>query len=48
MNAADPRTAMLAEMSGCAHRLGMAFGAQAERAQTTADKRGRAQSQTKH
>ena len=29
---------MLAEMGACAYRLGMAFGAEAERAQTTADR----------
>jgi len=38
MNPADPRTAMLADMGACAYRLGMAFGAEAERAQATADK----------
>ena len=38
MNAADPRLEMLAEMGACAYRLGMAFGTEAERAQTTADK----------
>jgi hypothetical protein len=38
MDAADPRSAMLADMGACAYRLGMAFGAEAERAQTTADK----------
>ena len=37
MNATDPRVAMLAEMGACAYRLGMAFGTEAERAQTTAD-----------
>ena len=38
MDVTDPRLAMLADMGACAYRLGMAFGAQAERAQTTADK----------
>jgi hypothetical protein len=38
MTAADPRLEMLAEMGACAYRLGMAFGAEAERAETTADK----------
>jgi hypothetical protein len=38
MDTTDPRSAMLADMGACAYRLGMAFGAQAERAQTTADK----------
>jgi hypothetical protein len=38
MTAADPRLAMLADMGACAHRLGMAFGAEAGRAETTADK----------
>ncbi len=38
MNAADPRLEMLADMGACAYRLGVAFGAQAERAQTAADK----------
>jgi hypothetical protein len=37
MNAADPRSAMLADMGACAYRLGLAFGAEAERAQTTAE-----------
>ncbi len=32
MTAADPRSQMLSEMSQCAYRLGMAFGAEAERA----------------
>jgi hypothetical protein len=38
MDAADPRSAMLADMGACAYRLGMAFGAEAERARTTADR----------
>jgi hypothetical protein len=38
MTAADPRLAMLADMGACAHRLGMAFGAEARQAETTADK----------
>jgi hypothetical protein len=38
MDDADPRSAMLADMGACAYRLGMAFGAEAERAQTTADR----------
>jgi hypothetical protein len=38
MTATDPRLAMLADMGACAHRLGMAFGAEAGRAETTADK----------
>jgi hypothetical protein len=33
MNAADPRCAMLFEMTQSAHRLGMAFAAEAERAE---------------
>jgi hypothetical protein len=38
MNPADPRLAMLADMGACAYRLGMAFGTEAEQAQTAADK----------
>ena len=38
MTAADPRIEMLAEMGACACRLGMAFGAEAERALTTSDR----------
>ena len=38
MTAADPRHEMLAEMGACAGRLGMAFGAEAERARTTKDR----------
>lgn len=34
MIAADPRSQMLFEMGQCAYRLGMAFGAEAERAET--------------
>jgi hypothetical protein len=37
MDSTDPRIVMLAEMGACAYRLGMAFGAEAERAQTPAD-----------
>src|SRR5689334_1887644 len=32
MTAAEPRAAMLCQMAECAYRLGMAFGAEAERA----------------
>jgi len=35
MIAADPHVVRLSEMSQCAYRLGMAFGAEAERAQDT-------------
>jgi hypothetical protein len=38
MNSTDPRLAMLADMGACAYRLGMAFGTEAERAQTAADR----------
>ena len=38
MNSADPRPAMLADMGACAYRLGMAFGAEAERSVALADK----------
>jgi hypothetical protein len=38
MSAADPRVATLAEMSACAHRLGMAFAAEAEQAPDVARK----------
>jgi hypothetical protein len=38
MAAADPRAEMLSEMSQCAYRLGMAFGAEAERAPGLAKK----------
>jgi hypothetical protein len=38
MDASDPRSAMLADMGACAYRLGMAFGTEAERAQTAADR----------
>jgi len=34
MLAADPRSLRLSEMSQCAYRLGLAFGAEAERAET--------------
>jgi hypothetical protein len=38
MTPADPRLAMLADMGACAYRLGMAFGTEAERARTAADR----------
>jgi hypothetical protein len=38
MDSTDPRLAMLADMGACAYRLGMAFGTEAERAQTAADR----------
>ena len=38
MNAADPRSQPLFEMSQCAYRLGMAFGAEAERADAVREK----------
>lgn len=36
MTAADPRCAMLSELSQCAYRLGLAFGHEAERAEDAA------------
>ena len=38
MNAADPRCAMLSELSRCAYRLGLAFGREAEAAEDFARK----------
>jgi hypothetical protein len=38
MTAADPRSAMLSELSQCAYRLGLAFGHEAERAEDMARK----------
>lgn len=38
MTAAEPLSDMLSELSGCAYRLGMAFGGEAERAGETAVK----------
>jgi hypothetical protein len=38
MDSTDPRLAMLADMGACAYRLGMAFGTEAERAGTAADR----------
>jgi hypothetical protein len=36
MTVADPRSAMLSELSACAYRLGVVFGGEAERAEGTA------------
>jgi hypothetical protein len=38
MSAADPRSERLSELSECAYRLGLAFGAEAERAEDVARK----------
>lgn len=38
MSATDPRSERLSELSQCAYRLGMAFGAEAQRAEETARK----------
>src|SRR5690242_2947195 len=38
MAAADPRSEMLRQMAECAYRIGMAFGAEAEKAQDTASR----------
>ena len=39
MNTADPRLAMLSELSACAYRLGLVFSGEAERARDTARQR---------